>query len=368
MGGLIAETKQHAVFETLRREILDGKYSAGRLTSERALMRRFAVSRTVIREVVRELRFAGFLTCRQGSGTFVTKGARNLGGRIGLIVPGVVHEEIFPPICREVSSIAQKEGFTLLFGNISEENGMARAQRVKATVNEFVAQRVSGVIYQPMEFLGNSPKVNADMLALFDKANIPVVLLDYDIVPPPERSRYDLVGIDNFEAGRRLAAHLVSVGAKRIAFMLKDNWAFSVLNRLEGVRHVAAQKKSLATSPVLYVEPTDVKAVRAVMRRKNPPDAIVCGNDTVAARLLVTLRKLGVSVPKTVMVAGFDDVAHAALVEPPLTTVRQPCSDIARTLFEVLLRRMRDSDCAPVTVNLNAPLVVRLSTKPPRNH
>ena len=361
-------TKQRFVFNELRREILDGRYATGRFTSERSLMKRFAVSRTLVREVIRELKFAGYLTCRQGSGTFVTKGARNLGGHIGLIVPGVVHEEIFPPICRAISDIAQKEGFTLLLGNITEEDGMARARRVKAIVNEFVAQRVSGVIYQPMEFLGNSPKVNADLIALFDRANIPVVLLDYDIVPPPGRSRYDLVGIDNFEAGRRLAAHLVSVGAKRIAFMLKDNWAFSVLNRLEGVRHVAAEARRLATSPVLHVEPTDVKAVRAVLHRKNPPDAIVCGNDMVAARLLVTLRKLGVSVPKTVMVAGFDDVAHAALVEPPLTTVRQPCSDIARTLFEVLLRRMRDSGCAPVTVSLNAPLVVRLSTKPPRNH
>ncbi len=356
------ETKHQRVFRELREDILAGKYADGRFPSERALMRSFGVSRHLVREVVRELKFDGFLVRCQGSGTFVTKSARNLGGKIALIVPGILHEEIFPPICREVLAIARREGFTPLFADVTEEEGTSRARRIREIADGFIAAHVSGVIYQPMEFLGNSPKVNSELLARFEAANIPVVLLDYDIVPPPDRSRFDLVGIDNFDAGRRLGAHLVAAGAKRIAFMLKDNWAFSVLNRLEGVRHVAALAKRLTPKPVLYVDPSDRKAVAAVMRRKNPPDAIACGNDTVAAMLIDTLRGLGVRVPAQVMVAGFDDVANAAKVTPPLTTIRQPNVDIARTLFEVLIRRMRDPRRAPSAIFLNAPLVAREST------
>ncbi|MGN0855166.1 MAG: GntR family transcriptional regulator [Kiritimatiellia bacterium] len=357
-----SETKQKTVFRALRDDILNGRYSSGRFPSERALMSRFAISRSLVREVIRELKFEGFLVCRQGSGTFVTKGARNLGGRIGLVVPGVLHEEIFPPICREISNLAQKEGFTMLFGEITEEDYDRRAARIRALVAEYIRQNVSGVIFQPMEFLEDSPRINAQIVKAFRDAGVSVVLLDYDFVPPPGRSTCDLVAINNFEAGRRMGEHLVHAGAKRIAFMMKDNWAFSVLNRCEGVRHVAQAHGCAARDFVLHVEPTDVAAIAAILRHRRAPDAIVCGNDTVAARLLVTLRKLGIAVPEKVRVSGFDDVAHASFVQPPLTTIRMPCREIAWMLFEVLLRRMREPDRPTTTVYLNAPLVIRDST------
>lgn len=359
---LIAETKQQSVFLALKQDILNGKYASGKFPSERVLMRRFNASRSLIRNVIRELKFEGFLVCRQGSGTFVTKGARNLGGCIGLVIPGVLHEEIFPPICHEISNIAQKEGFNLLLSDITEEDFELRAARIRALVEEYIKQNVSGVIFQPLEFLKDSPRINAEIVQALVNAGVSVVLLDYDFVPSPGRSEYDLVGIDNFEAGRRMGEHLVQAGAKRIAFMMKDNWAFSVLNRCEGVRHVAVAKGCAARNFVLYAEPEDSAAVAKFLRGRNAPDAIVCGNDTVAAHLLVTLRKLGIEVPGKVKVAGFDDVAHAALVQPALTTIRQPCRDIARVLFEVLFRRMRERDRPPCTIYLNAPLIVRDST------
>ena len=73
-------------------------------------MMRFKASRGLIRNVMRELTFAGFVNARPRSGYVVSAGARNLGGCIGLIVPGVFHEEIFSPICQEISRIAHEEG------------------------------------------------------------------------------------------------------------------------------------------------------------------------------------------------------------------------------------------------------------------
>ena len=56
-----------------------------------------------------------------------------------------------------------------------------------------------------------------------------------------------------------------------------------------------------------------------------------------AGWLVKTLKKLGVSVPGDVMVAGFDDVRMAARMRPPLTSVRQPCFEIANIAFKTLL-------------------------------
>lgn len=82
-------------------------------------MMRFKASRGLIRNVMRELTFAGFVNARPRSGYVVSAGARNLGGCIGLIVPGVFHEEIFSPICQEISRIVHEEGYVLLFDDIS---------------------------------------------------------------------------------------------------------------------------------------------------------------------------------------------------------------------------------------------------------
>jgi DNA-binding LacI/PurR family transcriptional regulator len=62
-------------------------------------------------------------------------------------------------------------------------------------------------------------------------------------------------------------------------------------------------------------------------------------------------------VPDDVAVVGFDDIQAAAYAVPPLTTVRSPLADQARTLVRLLLSRLRGEPAAPVT--LEAELIIR---------
>ena len=99
-----------------------------------------------------------------------------------------------------------------------------------------------------------------------------------------------------------------------------------------------------------------------LMLRRERPDAIACYNDRQAALLLQTLAKLGRSVPDDILVAGFDDVQYAKLTIPQLTTMHQPCAEIAAEAFRLLLDRIRNQQLPPRQVLLDAPLVVRGST------
>ena len=92
------------------------------------------------------------------------------------------------------------------------------------------------------------------------------------------------------------------------------------------------------------------------------PDAVICESDQVAMLLWNTLRKFGLGVPEDVMLAGFDDVQYAMLMSPPLTTVHQPCADIAKIAYRTLRERISDADLPPRRILLPAPLVVRDST------
>ena len=63
------------------------------------------------------------------------------------------------------------------------------------------------------------------------------------------------------------------------------------------------------------------------------------------------------------LLAGFDDVQHAKIMTPTLTTVTQPCEKIAREAFLALLGRIKNPNRSAREILLTAPLVVRASTR-----
>lgn len=357
-------TKYKGMIEELRREILEGRYDAsGRFPSETQLTRRFGASRKTVQKAVDELRRGGYVVRRRGSGTRVTREAKNATGKLGLIVPGMAHEEIFPTICQELVYLAETEGYQVILGNITDADPAARAKRAIRLAREFVEARVAGVVFQPIELVPNAKSASVEIVRFFEANSVRTVLVDYDAVPPPGRSDCDVVGINNWNAGSEIAAHLVGRGARSVHFLMRPNWAPSVQARMKGVAAECAAS-GLGWNPaanVFCAEPDDRDAVAAHLA-KGRPDAFVCGNDTAAAVLMRTLRGLGVEVPRDLMIAGFDDVQHARITNPPLTTVRQPCREIAEVAFSTLMQRMRHPRLPPREILLRAPLVIREST------
>ena len=356
----MTDPKYRTLVEALKRGILDGKYGIDApFPSERALIRRSGLSRNTVQHALAELERAGFVSRQQGRGTFVTK--RGASRKLGLIVHGSGYCEIFSPIARAISHLCQTHDYTLLFADVGGTDDRARVEQVIRQAREFAWGGVDGVIFQPVELVREAGDVNREIASLFDAAGVPLVLLDSDIVNAPERSGYDLVAVNHFDAGRRLGAHLRGTGAKRIAYLMQADRAPCVQERYLGVR-TACEGLALA-GQALLAEPDDAAAVRRFLRRYRP-DALACYNDRQAVLLMKTLAALGVRVPDDVAVAGFDDVNYAALATPRLTTMHQPCEELAALAFETLLFRMAHPDAPARESFLNAPLVVRESTRP----
>lgn len=351
--------KYKTIVEMLKKEILGGKWTSrdNPFPSERALVRRFGVSRPTISLALQELRGEGLILRQHGKGTFLTKTARKLSRAIGLVVPGISYGEVYPVICREVSRLAQKDGLALLFGDVSSSDPKVRARRAIELANKFAEENVSGVIFQPIELVDDADSANRRFLSAFDRAGVPVVLIDNDIVPSPERSSYDVVSINSFDAGRRIALHLCDAGAKTVHFLMNPNWGHCLQNRLLGVRSVFGDG-----ARVVNVDPKDPRDVRKFARMRPRPQAAICRNDDCAVHLVVALRKLGVGVPDDLLVTGFNDLSYATLLDPPLTTIHVPCEAIAKMAFAALMERLADPSLPPRECYLPAPLVVRGST------
>ena len=362
---MLKDVKYRAAFETLRREILLGKFDAHeKFPSEGQLCRRFGMSRNTVRLALAELKKAGILATRPGSGTFLSAFARNATGYLGLILPDYGSGEIFTEICSGISSAAAEEGYSLLFGNTSCANPDIRATQALRLAHDYADRHVAGVILEPVELTPENDRITREILDLFSAKSIPAVLIDRDFVPPPDRSGYDLVGIDNTQSAYLLARYLITRGARELRFFVRPDSAYTTRLRFQGVT-VAAFEAGLpwrVTNEVV-ADPSDRKAVASMFAHKHRADAIVCANDVTAVELVKTLHELGLSVPGEVMVAGFDDVRFATLLSPALTTMRQPCEQLAQTAVQTLLQRVRQPELPVRTISLQTHLVVRASTR-----
>ena len=346
------------VFEALRREILAGKYDdEKRLPSETVLARRFGVSRPTISRVTLDLKREGLISTRKGAPSTITRYALNATGALGFVVPGEGYAEIFSPLKACLEKLAEHAGWDLVSGEIKSSDPKIRAREVRRLAYQFSKEHVAGVFFQPLEFLKDAPSASEEALRYFDDAGIAVALLDYDIAPPPKRSRYDVVGIDNMAAGLAVGRHLLDTGAKRICFLHRPNAAPTVTNRMRGVASAVIESGgewSLERN-VLFAEPDNRRAVTKFLE-DGLPEAFVAGNDVAAAALRETFVKIGKGAEKICLV-GFDDVEVAAKFN--ITSVRQPLAAIADTALQTLVSRIKTPTLPPRTILLNAELVVR---------
>ena len=202
MGGLYS-----SLVATLRTDILGGKYRVGQpFPSVRALSRRYGCSDATAQRVLDELFRQGLISRKQGRGTFVT--GQGASRRIGLIVPGVACTDFFQPIVSEINQLARANDYTLLFAEVFSMDREERIHQVRELAADFIKKRVAGVIYEPLAEPGGKD-ANEHILRVFNRARIPVVLIDCDIVPFPQRSEYDVVGVNDVEAGAKIAEHLL---------------------------------------------------------------------------------------------------------------------------------------------------------------
>ena len=363
---MVDEIKYRRIAAQLESEIRSGKYATRALPSEMQLVRRFGVGRKTVQRAMLELQYRGIVTRMHGKGTFLTERGANLTGLLGLLIPNAASQLFFQSFAREVARVGQEKGYTFLYGEAAAGDAESVALQTRRFAREFAARRVEGVIFRPI--LGaRYTCVNEEVVDVFRKAGVPVVLVDSDIVAPPLRSGFDVVGINNVLAGRRIADYLMGIGRRRIAFLINDvpeGISVNLRNRLFGLSGaVSSAGARWSANHVIRLEPDDVNGFRRVFKRKFIPDAIVCVCDDVALKLMPTLTAIGKRVPEDVAVAGFDDIDGARLSVPSLTTIHQPIARIAECAFEALQYRMgRLEGMPPREILLDAPLIERDST------
>jgi LacI family transcriptional regulator len=246
---------------------------------------------------------------------------------IGVLLPDL-HGEFFSEVIRGIDLAARREGLHVLVSSSHSD------------VHELVAAlrsmrgRIDGLL-----ILAPEPDSVAAIRA--SGWGCPIVLLG----PGGETPDFDTVALANFDGAYAVVRHLQRLGHKRIATITGPAANRDAQQRLEGYR--AALREAGGPQPrsleILgdFTEPSGYQGAQAVVELSPRPTALFVANDVMAVGALGALREAGVRVPRDMAVAGFDDIALARHLTPPLTTVHVDAYQLGERALQRLLRHDR---------------------------
>ena len=278
-------------------------------------------------------------------------------GMLGLIMTDI-SQPFYTELARVVESEARSRGYTIMLANGGADN-----DREAAYLEALAERRVDGILVA-------SWGITARHVDWLVRAPLPVVLVSCEA---PGVALPAIVAASR-DGAREVAAHLIGLGHRRLAEIVGPALSAAAADRHAGVLEALAAAGIPERDLAVEVSGGDVAtgeaAAMELLARDPRPTAIICYNDLVALGTMRAVRAAGLRLPDDVSVTGFDDVALAALVHPPLTTVAQPGAEMAawaveRLVAEIAASRAGVVRAAPDVVRMPCRLVVRGSTAAP---
>ena len=160
----------------------------------------------------------------------------------------------------------------------------------------------------------------------------------------------DFVSMENLASETALVGQMIRAGAQKIGFVGDKEHCNSFYERWLGccsaLREAGLPVREdlciLAADGEYYGDPEWL--LRQLEALPEMPDGFACANDYLAIHLMAALKKLGLSIPGDVMLAGFDGSLEASVVTPSLATARIPSGEIGRLAASILAQRIRQPD------------------------
>lgn len=361
-----SKQKYYRLYKSLKEDIESSVFpNSTKLPTEIELAEQHHVSRPTVAKALELLRRSGYIERVSGVGTFVRYQHNADIKNFALLIPGLGETEIFESICGHMSHLAQLKNFNLVWSGSMQEDAEMRRQHIKQLAVRYIEQQhIEGVFFTPLELTSEKDQVNLDIVQLFDNAGIPVVLMDRDIVSFPLRSKYDIVGVDNFRLAFILTQHLINRGCKKVKFVARPYSAPTVQMRIFGYQQALNEAGIQYSENDIHIEDIDSPDFIARLLSNADHPGILCANDTTASKLMHSAEEQGYKIPEDVKVAGVDDIKYANYLRVPLTTYKQPCKGIAEEAIDLMLSRIQQPHQKARTIFLDGELIIRKSTTP----
>lgn len=248
--------------------------------------------------------------------------------QIGVIVPNLI--DPFFAICAQTVNVVAKEySYSVIIATADEDPEIEYNE-----ASRMLRRQVEGFVVIPAAD-------GASRITGNEFSRTPIVTLDR----PIENSSCDSVVVENRSGSQLGVNHLIQHGHRRIAFFGLSRNLYTIRARFEGYREAVKKAKF---KPEFYfgngTQAEMLATVRTVLEGKDPPTAFYCSNNLITRNAIHALARLKIRIPESIALVGFDDFETANILNPPLTVVRQPITDLARMGANILFSRLLNDD------------------------
>lgn len=264
-------------------------------------------------------------------------------GAVGLVVLDLGNPH-FTGIVKGASRVAQANDYSMAFVDTAESKAPERH------LVETLSRRVDGLVV--------SSRLADESIEWLQALGKPVVFF----------GRYGHAGVhsvgsDGYLAGLMIGRHLMSLQYQRVAYVgfPASRWNAERIRGLSDALAEAGRKLEMLDVDAPSPEAGEAAASRLLLGGERP-DAIVTYNDLIALGLMNEARALGVSIPRDVSIASFDDIAYGRYTSPTLTSVAMNSEQMGEVAMQRLLQLINDELAHPFDEVLAPRLVVREST------
>lgn len=251
---------------------------------------------------------------------------------IGLIIPDIANP-FFPELARGAEDKASEAGYSLIFCNTDDD-----FEKEEKYIDMLAEKMVDGIV-----FAHSAKRIGG--LASYDRGDIPIILIDRDLESENVKGK---VLVNNLEGAYHGVKYLLDNGRRKIVFITGALTSNTARDRLAGYRKALEEYNIVFDESYVkagqYKSEWGIEAVSQLLKEEIQFDAAFCGNDLIAIGVMKTLKNSGYSIPEDVSVVGFDDIQMASMVEPELTTVKQPNYEMGYKAVELLIEVLEKPD------------------------
>lgn len=270
-------------------------------------------------------------------------------GDVSLVNPFYNH------IIAGIEAECRKQGISLMLSSIEVDLHNRPVEWPAMLDNKMV----DGII-----FIGTQVEDTAQ--AIKQRLDVPIVLVD-SYAP---KLYFDSILTDNFQGAEMAVQHLIELGHRHIGLIgSKENSVPSIADRrnayIQMMKAHGIFNESYIENSELH-RPDAYKAAILLLQRYPEITAFFACNDDTAAGVMAAVVDFGLKVPRNISVVGFDNIALAGELSPPLTTIHIHKNWMGILGVRFLLERSANPEKPKTTTYISTQLVVRKSTAPPQ--
>lgn len=280
--------------------------------------------------------------------------ARRLRGQLtttlGVIVPRIVNP-FFSYLVNAIEQTAYKKGYQVLICQSNEDK-----EKELAFLNLLKTKQVDGIIMTAIENDWNSIQPFTDYG--------PIVLCNEYV----NHADVPMIRLNQYKGTYIGVKHLIERGHQKIAYCtggLFDEQGKDK-DRNHGYQKALKEAGIVVNPKWIFVNQHTIEDGKQVMKQilemEDRPTAIFTGSDEIAGGMMIEAKERGLRVPDDIAIIGFDDQPLAEMLDPKLTTIRQPIDQMGEKSVEVIIEMLSNPEMKIETYEMSIELVVREST------